>query len=213
MSTPPNDTPSNPGGPQWGDPAEQAGNDAAANPYQQHSGSKFGTQAYDPNAYGGPVGEPDKFRKLKLFTLISLGVYMVNQLVGLIMFGSEDFRDETIAELQQTYADAGMTLEASEIDGIISAGLVFYAVFALIFLGLYLLVYFGLRADKNWARILGIVFAIIGSVFGLAGFAISGFSDILTVIVTLVWIAVNIFWLVLAFNADVAQYLQSKKAI
>jgi hypothetical protein len=40
-------------------------------------------------------------------------------------------------------------------------------IFGLIGIALYLLVAFGVRAGKNWARILGTVFAVL-SLFGLA---------------------------------------------
>lgn len=209
MSTPPNDSQPTDGAPQWGTPAQGSGHDAAASPYSPHpqGGSKFGTEAYDPNAYGGPVQELDKFRKLKLFLLVSLGIYAINQILGLIMMSGDAFRDEMVAQLEETYAQMGVALEAGDIDSVMTFALIVGFVFALVGLGLYLLVYFGLRANKNWARILGIVFAIIGTLVILASFMFNP-VDIITLIVTLLWIAVNVYWLVLAFNSDVVQYLQ-----
>lgn len=212
MSTPPNDNQPNGSTPQWGAPGQGAGHDAAANPYSPdpQGGSKFGTQAYDASAYGGSVQEPDKFRKLKLFLLVSLGIYALNQIMGFFVISGDAFRDEMVAQMEQTYAEMGVAFEASDIDGIIAFATGAAVVFGLIGLGLYLLVYFGLRSNKNWARIVGIVFAIIGAV-GVLGAFLFNPVDMITLIITLVWIGVSIYWLVLAFSAEVAQYLQQFK--
>lgn len=70
--------PSEENNPQWGTPEHGASHTGGVNPYGGQNPSKFGTESYDPNAYGGPVQEPDKFRKLKLFTLVSLAIFVVN---------------------------------------------------------------------------------------------------------------------------------------
>lgn len=224
MSTPPHDN-----SPQWGNPGQDpqgqspAGGPydggAGANPYgqpagvppEQQPGGKFGTASYNPNAYGGPIEEPDKYRKLKLFTLISLGLYVISQAVGLILVASEGYRQQMIDDTIAQQEALGMPMTAEEAEGVIGLITTVTLVFALIGAAIYLLVYFGLRANKNWARITGIVFAIIGTVF-TAGSLLFGNLDVFTLILTLLWIVANIYWLVLAFSGDNARYLQQFKS-
>ncbi|GFZ76278.1 hypothetical protein [Nesterenkonia alkaliphila] len=205
MSTPPND-----GSPQWGSPAE-GHNDAAANPYPATPGGKYGTDAYNPNAYGGPVQEPAKYGKLKQFTLLSFGLYVLSAIISLVpMFTGEA---EEVAREQLANQDLG----GMSVDEVLSVSMaVAWAIILVplvIAIGLYLLVYFGLKNNKNWARVLGIVMAIIGILltagtllFNLG--ALATVFGLVTLVVTVAWLAVTVYWLVLAFNDENVQYLQ-----
>lgn len=209
MSNPPHEN--HPNEPQWGTPEHGATPGGGETPYSGPSPSKYGTEAYHPHVYGGPVEAPDKFRKLKLVTLVSLAVYVLNQLVSFIMMNSAAYREQMISDFEQQVAGAGEAMDRSDIEGYLSVVLGVTAIFALIGLGIYLLVYFGLRAAKNSSRIVGIVFAFLGAAFGIFGFVLGGPTEFATVVVTLVWIGVNIYWLVLAFSPDVARYLREVK--
>ena len=93
------------------------------------------------------------------------------------------------------------------------AGVVMTVLFTLIFVGLYLLVYFGLRKRRNWARITGIVFAILSVVVTLPGLLLTplmGGSGMFFILVSVLSVAVNIWWLVLAFNRPISRYLQQR---
>ena len=206
MSNPPQEN-----DPQWRTSEEGPSQAGGVNPYPGQSASKFGTESYDPNAYGGPVEQPDKFRKLKLFTLVSLAIFVLNQVVSFVMISSAEYRNEMIADIEQQMSAAGQTMDRSQVESYIDAVAGVSLIFAVIGLGIYLLVYFGLRAAKNWARIVGIVFAILGAVFGIGGFVFGGPTDLVTVVVTLLWIGVNVYWLVLAFSPVVAGYLKQVK--
>jgi hypothetical protein len=209
MSNPPHDN--HPNDPQWGTPEHGAAPGGGEAPYGGAGPSKYGTEAYQPHAYGGPIEAPDKFRKLKLFTLVSLAVYVLNQLVSFIMMNTATYREQMINDFEQQLSAAGQTIERSEIEGYLSVVLGVTVIFALIGLGIYLMVYSGLRASKNWARIVGIVFAVLGAGFGIFGFVLGGPTDFATVVITLIWIGVNIYWLILAFSPDVARYLREVK--
>lgn len=214
MSTPPNDTPPNGGSPQWEAPGQGAVNDGAANPYGQQSGSKFGTEAYSANAYGGPVEEPQKYSLLKTMTLVSFGLYLVSGIFGLIPMFTGEAEDIARQQLE------GQDLGGVSVDDALAMGMAFSWVLILvplvISIVLYLLVYFGLKGNKGWARVLGIIMAIIGLVLTIGGllFDTAMFSSaigMVALVISIAWAAVTVYWLVLAFNSDVARYLQQFK--
>lgn len=207
MTNPPQDN-----NPQWGANPEGAPQSGGDNPYADQSPSKFGTEAYHPNAYGGPVEQPDKFRKLKLFTLVSLAIFLFNQVVSFVMISSAEYRNEMINDLEQQMSATGQAFDRDQLETYVDAVVGVSVAIALIGVAIYLLVFFGLRANKNWARIVGIVFAMLGAVVSVAGFVFGGASDIITVVVTLLWVGVNIYWLVLAFSPDVGRYLREVRS-
>lgn len=196
MTTPPNDNT-----PQWGQPSPQ-GEDPSTGP-------KFGTEAYNPQAFGGPVEEPAKFRSLKIFTLVSGGLFLISGVMMLLMFNNDSFREAMIDDLMTTYQEMGVAMERTEVESVYGWFSTGTTIFVLVLLGIYALVYFGLRANKNWARILGIIFAIISVVFSVLGFAMGEIN--LSMLISLVWLGVNVYWLVLAFNSEVADYLFQHK--
>ncbi|NLS10382.1 hypothetical protein HGQ17_10335 [Nesterenkonia sp. MY13] len=196
MTTPPNDNT-----PQWGQPSPQ-GEDPSTGP-------KFGTEAYNPQAFGGPVEEPAKFRSLKIFTLVSGGLFLISGVMMLLMFNNDSFREAMIDDLMTTYQEMGVAMERTEVESVYGWFSTGTTIFVLVLLGIYALVYFGLRANKNWARILGIIFAIISIVFSVLGFAMGEIN--LSMLISLVWLGVNVYWLVLAFNSEVADYLFQHK--
>ena len=211
MSTPPNDTPPNEGTPQWGNPDQGSGGAAAAGPYAQQSGPKFGTEAYNANAYGGPIDEPRKYSLLKTLTLASFGLYLVSGIFGLIpMFTGEA---EEVAREQMEGQDLG----GASVDDALAFGMavawVAILVPLVISIVLYLLVYFGLKNNKGWARILGIVMAIIGLLLTIGGLLIDTAAlgtgvGMIGLVVSIAWAAVTVYWLVLAFSSEVTGYLE-----
>lgn len=208
MSTPPND-----GSPQWGNPAE-GNNQAPGSPYHPPAGSKFGTDAYNPNAYGGPVQEPAKYGKLKQLTLLSFGLYVLSAVISLVPMFTGEAEDIAREEL------AGQDLGGMSVDEVLSFSMAmawgFVLVPLVISIGLYLLVYFGLKNNKNWARVLGIVMAIIGILLtaGTLMFNLGALATVfgmITLAVTVAWLAATVYWLVLAFSYENVQYLDQFK--
>lgn len=215
MSTPPNDN-----SPQWGNPGNPgypAGPQTPGNPYSgQPAGqpggqpSKFGTEAYNPGAgYGAPMEEPNKFRTLKTLTLASLGVYVLSQIFGLMSI----FTPESEQAIRDQFAAMNMPVTDDDINAAMAFSVGLAVVLTVIAVGLYLLVYFGLRAKKNWARITGVVLAILGTVFTVGGLlmdsgAMTSGMGLVSLALTVAWVALNIYWLVLAFNGQVKAYLE-----
>lgn len=163
------------GAPQYGQNAPQDGQNPppAAPGYgeQQFGQPPFGQSPYGQNAYGqDPAGQPmpagsngvPQLVNISFWLLIASGViFVISVLTGLTQLDDPVFRQAFEDQVQGS--GAGVTYE--DIKGIIAGTLV---VFAILGAGLYLLVAFFIRRGKNWARILGTVFAAL-SVLGLFG--------------------------------------------
>jgi hypothetical protein len=157
------------GAPQYGQKAPQYGQ----NPPQAPS---FGQQPYGQQPYGqspyaqypseqpqgaGSTGVPQLVNISFWLLIASAAIFVISMLTGLTQLDDPVFRQTFEQQVEGT--GAGVTYE--DIKGFIAGTLV---VLALIGAGLYLLVAFFVRKGKNWARILGTVFAAL-SVFGLFG--------------------------------------------
>ncbi|WP_414601885.1 DUF6264 family protein [Micrococcus sp.] len=208
--------PQNPG-PQYGQaPQYNQAPQHNQTPQYGEPGSRFGTQPYGaaPQQFGGPVAEPKKFRTLLTLTLASAGLYALSGLISLFMDRTETTR-QMLQEQGRTGAELEQAVQASS-----TFGLIVGVVALVVVLGLYALVYVGLRSVKNWARITGIVFAIISVVMTLLSLLGAGLLaglgltiidlgsplGILSAVLSVVALVVNILWLVNAFNKDVAAY-------
>lgn len=216
MSNPPyGDQPGVPGG-QSGQPGQPGGYGAnpsggyGGNPSGGYGGppggygeaaSKYGTDPYAPGSYGGPVAEPKKYSLLKTLTLVSLAIYVLSSLPGLFL-SDDATRQEMITGMEQQGMTAAEAAEAADLFGGLLTGFIWVSL--LVGIGLYLLVFFGLKKNKNWARITGIVFAILGIVFTMVG--VIG-ADPLTLVLVLAHVGVAAYWLVLAFSTEVKSYL------
>ena len=206
--------------PQYGQPAQGA---SAADPYGPPVGSRFGTQAYAADGqYGAPVAEPAKFRTLLKLTLLSAVLYLLSGVASLFT----DTEGQTRSQLEQAGLSPEEIEQALQLGGMVAV--ISSVVVLLIGLGLYALVYFGLKSVKNWARILGIVFAIlsvVGSVLGMLSFGLlaglgmdmgidlSSPLGIVATVLSLAALVVNILWLVHAFNKDVAAYTKQGRRV
>lgn len=172
-------------------------------------GPRYGTDPYDPSAMGGPMPEPPKFARLKQLTLISLALYVVSLVLGLIPAFTGGMRDQLVEQ----YRGMGMSDQEirTVVDGAVTASIATSVVIAIIGIGLYLLVYFGLAKRKNWARIVGVIFAILGALGMLfsagSGLLMPTAVTIVAALVSLAGAVVAIIWLITAFNGQVKQYL------
>lgn len=209
-------TPSNDNNPQWGSPDAQGGQPgpAGAGPYggAQPAGGpagKFGTTGYDPGAaYNAPMEEPRQYSLLKTMTLVGLGLYVLSQLIGMVPLLGEEGRQA----MEDSIAATGQPVSEEMLDASIAIGIGTVVVLTLIALGLYLMVYFGLKKVKNWARITGLVFAIIGLVFTVGAFALDTSMlttafGLISLAVSVAWAAVTVYWLVLSFSTPVRDYM------
>ncbi|GAA3066056.1 MULTISPECIES: hypothetical protein [Actinomycetes] len=183
------------------------------NPYQQPSPErpKFGTDPYDPSAVGGPMAAPAKFSLLKKLTLVSLGIYVLSGIIGIFPAMDEDIIGEELAA-------QGVTVGEAELSAAVAMGLAIAIAMLIIPVVLYIVAYLGIAKVKNWGRILGTVFAALGTLFTLWGFTGIGMMldmgaiGILSLILSIAFIAVNVYWFLTAFNKDVSAYFEQGKA-
>ena len=141
-----------------------------SNPYpQQPEGARGGPPQYQAGGdqYGAhqgghPGAAPPEVKRLLTLTLVSAAVYLLNDIVGIIAV--------TTVDTTEMYREMGLSADqiaaADQASGI---GQITGIVMLVIALGLYALVYVFLKKGKNWARILGIVFAILGLNFRAVG--------------------------------------------
>ncbi|MGC0236506.1 hypothetical protein [Arthrobacter sp. SD76] len=159
-----------PSAPQYGQNAPQYGQNPPQAPgYGQQP---FGQSSYGQSPYAqypseqpqpaGANGVPQLVNISFWLLIASAVIFVVSLLTGLTQLDDPMFR-QTFEDQMEAGGATGVTYE--DIKGIIAGTLV---VFAIIGAGLYLLVAFFVRKGKNWARILGTVFAAL-SIFGLFG--------------------------------------------
>lgn len=162
-----------PAAPQYGQNAPQYGSQFGQNPPQAPG---YGQQPYGQSPYGqspyaqypseqpqpsGSNGVPQLVNISFWLLIASAAIFVISMLTGLSTLDDPMFRDTFEDQIEGS--GAGVTYE--DMKGVIAGTLV---VFAIIGLALYLLVAFFVRKGKNWARILGTVFAAL-SIFGLFG--------------------------------------------
>jgi hypothetical protein len=186
--------------PQYGQNAPQYGQ----NPAQQQFGqNQFGQPQQGQSPYGqSPYGQspysqyPSELPSagnsnrppqvdLAFWLIIGAGVLSFISSMVFVFSGGDYFTQvlQEQAELQ------GTELPAGTIEGMQGMVVGFVIVFGLISLGLYALVAFPVRAGKNWARILGTVFAAL-SVFGLFNvFSMGPTFGVLQILVILMGVA------------------------
>ncbi|GKV74433.1 MULTISPECIES: hypothetical protein [Pseudarthrobacter] len=152
------------GAPQYGQNAPQYGQNPPAapgygqQPYGQSPYAQYPSEQPQPS---GSTGVPQMVNISFWLLIASAAIFVISMLTGLTTLDDPMFRDAF--ETQIEGSGAGVTYE--DMKGVIAGTLV---VFAIIGLALYLLVAFFVRKGKNWARILGTVFAAL-SIFGLFG--------------------------------------------
>jgi hypothetical protein len=167
-----------PPAPQYGQNAPQFGQNSPPQ-FGQPTPPPYGQQPYGQSPYGqspyaqypseqpqatGSNGVP-QLVNISFWLLIGAGVvYVISLLMGIGMLDDPQIRnafDDAMRSSGATPAD----FNYEDFKGVIAGSLV---VFAVIGAGLYALVAFFVRKGKNWARILGTVFAAL-SIFGLFG--------------------------------------------
>ena len=166
--------------PGYGQNAPQYGQNAPGNGQnppqygQQTPGYGQGPYGQPPSAYGQgpspyaqyPSGQPQasagmpKLVNTAFWLLVASGVlWVVTLLLALGTVDSPAMRQM----VEQQMSSSGAAISFDDVKGAIVGSIV---VFAVISAGLYALVAFNVRKGKNWARVLGTVFAVL-SVFSL----------------------------------------------
>lgn len=146
---------------------------------------------------------PSEHARLLKLTVVSGVLYLLFGAVVTTMFATMDVAAvyERMGAPAEQAQQAGAMFEQMQGASIASG-----AVGLLGLVGLYGLIYVFLKKGANWARILGIVLAILSSLAFLGnafGFWLYGQWAIALIAIGIAFIAVNIAWLVTAFKAPV----------
>ncbi|MGO4591513.1 hypothetical protein [Paenarthrobacter sp. 2TAF44] len=184
-----------PGAPQYGQPpapqyGQQSPQFGQQSPYGQQP-SPYGQQAPQygqdtnwPSQQPGPTTVP-QLVNISFWMIIAAGILSAISSLILATTGSDAF----INSMLQQAAQQGTEFPEGSIEGMRGGIVVAAIIGAIVSLGLYALVAFPVRKGKNWARILGTVFAAI-SVLGLAGlFQFGATYGILQLLVILLGVA------------------------
>lgn len=177
--------------PAYGQNAPQYGQQPPA--YGQAQG-QYGQSPYGQSPYAqypselptGGAGTRPAQLDLAFWLIIGAGILsFISSLV--IAFTAPDYLETS---MQQAAAQQGKRLTADDLNAVRAIVPISGIIGGLISLGLYALVAFPVRKGKNWARILGTVFAAF-SLLGLFGgaFALGVLSGVLQIIVILMGVA------------------------
>jgi hypothetical protein len=147
--------------PTYGQGAPQYGQQSSASPYGQspYGQSPYGYPSEQPQGGGTAAGVP-QLVNTSFWMIIAAGVLSVLSVLLAIPTLDDPAMRSTFEEQLR---GSGQNVAFEDVKGFIIGTMV---VFALIGAGLYALVAFNVRKGKNWARILGTVFAAL-SVFSL----------------------------------------------
>ena len=162
-----------PGQPQYGQqPFGQNVPQYGQQPYgQQPYGQSPYAQYPSEQAQGGPASVPQSVNRA-FWMIIAAGALML--LSTLLSIPTLD-DPATRSMFEDQVRSSGQNIAFEDIKGFLSATIV---VFALILAGLYALVAFNVRKGKNWARILGTVFAAL-SIFSFLPLGLNSAAVIL----------------------------------
>jgi hypothetical protein len=172
------------------------------------AGGQQGAGQYGSGYGGGPQGgpPPPPVRRLLTLTLVSAALYLLSGVVSAVVTATMDvggmYERMGLPADQAAQADS----MAGQMGGITALTTV---ITLAVGLGIYALVYVFLRKGANWARILGIVLAVLSAVnqlFGFFGAWLFGSWGIVLVALGLAVVVVNVLWVVTAFKAPVRDW-------
>jgi hypothetical protein len=173
--------------PQFGQQSPQFGQQSPygqqPSPYGQQA-PQYGQDTNWPSQQPGPTTVP-QLVNISFWMIIAAGILSAISSLILATTGSDAFINSMI----QQAARQGSEFPPGSLEGMRGGIVVAAVIGAIVSLGLYALVAFPVRKGKNWARILGTVFAAI-SVLGLAGlFQFGATYGILQLLVILLGVA------------------------
>ncbi|QDY90185.1 hypothetical protein E7Y32_08170 [Arthrobacter sp. UKPF54-2] len=193
--------------PQYGQNAPQYGQQPPAYGQGQYGQSPYGQSPYaqyPSELPAGGAGTRPSQLDLAFWLIIGAGVLSLISSLVVAFTGTAYFE----SAMQQAAAQQGTKLSADDLSAMRAIIPVSGVIGGLISFGLYALVAFPVRKGKNWARILGTVFAAL-SLLGLFGgaFSFGVLSGVLQIIVILMGAA----GIVLLYTPSVAPYFQKQQ--
>ncbi|MCC9195596.1 hypothetical protein QNO08_14930 [Arthrobacter sp. zg-Y820] len=183
------------------------------NPYGQPQ-SPYGYQSAQPSGYGypgpgqapGSKGAPPREVMTGFWLILAAGILtLIYMIASSLSISAADIFSTVSPEDRQMFEDAGMTEETVR-----SFAATTGIVMSLIVLGIYVLIAFLIRSGKNWARIIGTVFAalsVVGVLLSLVtGLAFSSPIELISLLGSLAGIA----GIVMLYRPQAQPYFQSR---
>ncbi|HSL36057.1 MAG TPA: hypothetical protein VK883_04450 [Arthrobacter sp.] len=163
--------------PQYGQNPQQYGQPQYNQQPPQYGQPGYGQSPYaqfpseQPQAGAGPAGIP-KLVNTAFWLIVAAGVvWVLSLLMSMGMIDSPEMR----AQFEEQMAGSGADIRYEDLKGFLLGSIV---AFAVIGAGLYALVALNVRKGKNWARILGTVFAAL-SLLGIFPLSLGTLSVLL----------------------------------
>lgn len=165
----------------------------------------------DPGQRRKAVPAPRQLKRLLGLTVASGALYAALGVVVTVVYATMDFA-AMYQRMGMPAEDAGQIgTMVEQMRGVsIASGVIALVVLV----GLYVMEYVFLSKGANWARILGIVLAILSSVTflgNLFGFWLYGQWAIVLITIGIAFIAVNIAWLVTVFRAPLRDWFTAQR--
>lgn len=159
--------------PQYGQQAPQYGQQGS--PYGQ-AAPQYGQDTNWPSQQPGPSGVP-QLVNVSFWMILAAGILTLISIPITIALLNSSEGQSMIQDALDAQGTSGSEISVSSIVGV---AITFVVIISLIMAGLYALVAFKIRKGKNWARILGTVFAAI-SLLGLTQIGVGTITILLGV--------------------------------
>lgn len=183
---------------------------------QETPHSKYGTTPYSPASAHSMGAEPRPARLTKTLIWPLLALHVVTSIIGLMSMQSQG----AAAYFEQSLPPGELAqLDPAMLDTMYSASVAFFIGFAVLNVILFVVVGLGLRANKNWARFVGLVLAILflvsaayTLVFATPYGDLAGF-DLFNTIVSWVVVLVTIWWIIQALDKRTSQWFSMHRRL
>jgi len=152
---------------------------------------------------GYSLPRPKSVDNAFMLWLVSVGISVLTIIVTLTI-GREDIE----AGARDSLTAAGNSFTEDDVTNLTNLSIVIAVVISLIFIGLYLLFAYKMRAGRNWARITLTVLGALGILFTLLSLANSGGLEIAVRLIQAVVVIVAVYFM---FRPDSNQYFNASR--
>jgi hypothetical protein len=152
---------------------------------------------------GYSLPRPKSVDNAFMLWLISVGISVLSIIVTLTI-GRSDIE----AGARDSLKNSNKSFTEDDVSSLTNISIAIAVVISLIFIGLYLLFAYKMRAGRNWARITLTVLGALGIVFTLASLSSSGGVEIAVRVIQAVVVVVAIYFM---FRPDSNQYFNAAR--
>ena len=178
--------------------------------------NKYGTTPYSPTDMKNIGTEPRSARLTKSLVWVLMILHLLSAMIGLVAMQSQGATAYLEAYLPP---NEFQEMTPDMLDTMFGVTMVMFVGFAVVNLVLFVIVGLGLRANRNWARFMGLVLAIlflISSAYALL-FA-TDYGDqsgmmLMNTIVSWVIVLVTIWWIIQALDKQIHRWFALHKSL